>query len=159
MCIHFNRKTRKRELRKKSHTEHRPQKQSGFVFLSPTAQRWGRCVGFFRLASLDDFLPLFSRARGVSYFCFLCFFAFARVGWFVSLTIIGTLVFFVSITGNLSQYVKQEDFPSRIYQEQRQTIDRMSCQHEQYPCKGCTRLELKRETYHCDGPSQNRPSA
>src|SRR5260364_134263 len=73
--------------------------------------------------------------------------------------IIGTLVFVVSITGNLSQYVKQEDFPSRIYQEQRQTIDRMSCQHEQYPCKGCTRLELKRETYHCDGPSQNRPSA
>src|SRR5260363_67057 len=68
-------------------------------------------------------------------------------------------IFVVSITGNLSQYVKQEDFPSRIYQEQRQTIDRMSCQHEQYPCKGCTRLELKRETYHCDGPSQNRPSA
>src|SRR5260363_439400 len=63
MCIHFNRKTRSRELRKKSHTEHRPQKQSGFVFLSPTAQRWGRCVGFFRLASLDDFLPLSSRAR------------------------------------------------------------------------------------------------
>src|SRR5260363_17905 len=52
-----------------------------------------------------------------------------------SFYIIGTLVFVVSITGNLSQYVKQEDFPSRIYQEQRQTIDRMSCQHEQYPCK------------------------
>src|SRR5260364_431948 len=74
----------KESCAKKSHTEHRPQKQSGFVFLSPTAQRWGRCVGFFRLASLDDFLPLFSRPRAVSYFCFFCFFARPRAVWFDS---------------------------------------------------------------------------
>src|SRR5260363_379267 len=89
MCIHFNRKTRKRELRKKSHTEHRPQKQSGFVFLSPTAQRWGRCVGFFRLASLDDFLPLFSRARALSYVYFFCLLSCPRECYIESLTIIG----------------------------------------------------------------------
>src|SRR5260364_86446 len=89
MCIHFNRKTRQRELRKKSHTEHRPQKQSGCVFLSPTAQRWGRCVGVFRRASRDEFLPLFSRARAVSYICFLCVFARASEGWLESLTSIG----------------------------------------------------------------------
>src|SRR5260363_37830 len=103
MCIHFNRKTRDRELRKKSHTEHRPQKQSGFVFLSPTAQRWGRRVGFFRLASLDDFLPLFSRARAVSYICFLCFFARAREGWLESLTSIGLQrIFQIVLLGHFS---------------------------------------------------------
>src|SRR5260363_180936 len=103
MCIHFNRKTRYRELRKKSHTEHRAQKQSGFVFLSPTAQRGGRCVGFFRLASLGDFLPLFSRARAVSYICFLCFFARAREGWLESLTSIGLQrIFQIVLLGHFS---------------------------------------------------------
>src|SRR5260363_257509 len=93
MCIHFNRKTRYRELRKKSHTEHRPQKQSGFVFLSPTAQRWGRCVGFFRLASLDDFLPLFSRARGFLYMFLMFLLARARVG-LKALLVLGYSEFF-----------------------------------------------------------------
>src|SRR5260364_15550 len=93
MCIHFNRKTRQRELRKKSHTEHRPQKQSGFVFLSPTAQRWGRCVGFFRLASLDDFLPLFSRARFLIYVSYVSSRARARVG-LKALLVLGYSEFF-----------------------------------------------------------------
>src|SRR5260364_129470 len=63
----------------------------------------GRCVGFFRLASLDDFLPLFSRARAVSYICFLCFFARAREGWLESLTSIGLQrIFQIVLLGHFS---------------------------------------------------------